>query len=85
MPSKLQAIVQAPAPKNVQELRSFLGLLNYYGKFMVMLLLMALELSFHIPYLMALNAQYSLPLVLYLLVNTTMPSLKKKPYHSFLA
>lgn len=33
MPSKLQAIVQAPTPKNVQELRSFLGLLNYYGKF----------------------------------------------------
>ena len=25
---KLQAIVQAPAPKNVQELRSFLGLIN---------------------------------------------------------
>lgn len=32
-PSKLQAILQAPTPKNVQELRSFLGLLNYYGKF----------------------------------------------------
>ena len=32
-PGKLQAILQAPAPKNVQELRSFLGLLNYYGKF----------------------------------------------------
>ena len=30
--SKLQAITQAPAPQNVQELRSFLGLLNYYGK-----------------------------------------------------
>ena len=30
---KLQAIVQAPAPKNVQELRSFLGLINYFGKF----------------------------------------------------
>ena len=30
---KLQAIVQAPAPKNVQELRSFLGLINYYRKF----------------------------------------------------
>ena len=30
---KLQAILQAPSPKNVQELRSFLGLLNYYGKF----------------------------------------------------
>ena len=30
---KLRAIVDAPAPMNVQELRSFLGLLNYYGKF----------------------------------------------------
>ena len=30
---KLKAIVSAPAPKNVQELRSFLGLINYYGKF----------------------------------------------------
>lgn len=30
---KLKAIVEAPAPKNVQELRSFLGLVNYYGKF----------------------------------------------------
>ncbi len=25
--------MNAPAAKNVQELRSFLGLLNYYGKF----------------------------------------------------
>ena len=30
---KLAAITQAPAPENVQELRSFLGLINYYGKF----------------------------------------------------
>ena len=30
---KLRAIVDAPPPKNVQELRLFLGLLNYYGKF----------------------------------------------------
>ena len=30
---KLKAIMQAPAPENVQELRSFLGLINYYGKF----------------------------------------------------
>ena len=30
---KLRAIVQAPPPKNVQELRSFLGLINYYGRF----------------------------------------------------
>ena len=30
---KLKAIVEAPAPKNIQELRSFLGLINYYGKF----------------------------------------------------
>lgn len=30
---KLESIVEAPEPNNVQELRSFLGLLNYYGKF----------------------------------------------------
>ena len=33
LPSKVSAIVDAPEPKNVQELRSFLGLLNYYSKF----------------------------------------------------
>ena len=31
--SKLKAVADAPVPRNVQELRSFLGLLNYYGKF----------------------------------------------------
>ena len=31
--SKLEAITKAPTPRNVQELRSFLGLLNYYGRF----------------------------------------------------
>ena len=30
---KVEAIQEAPAPKNVQELRSFLGLLNYYARF----------------------------------------------------
>ena len=30
----MTAIDRAPAPTNVQELRSFLGLLNYYGKFL---------------------------------------------------
>lgn len=30
---KLLAIQKAPAPRNVTELRSFLGLINYYGKF----------------------------------------------------
>ncbi len=33
LPEKVEAITNAPAPKNVQELRSFLGLLNNYGKF----------------------------------------------------
>ena len=32
--SKVEAISQAPQPRNVQELRSFLGLLHYYGKFL---------------------------------------------------
>ena len=31
---KLKAILEAPKPRNVQELRSFLGLINYYGKFL---------------------------------------------------
>ncbi|XP_062704249.1 uncharacterized protein K02A2.6-like [Aedes albopictus] len=31
--SKVTAIVNAPAPKNIQELQSYLGLLNYYSKF----------------------------------------------------
>ena len=30
---KLKAINEAPIPRNVTELRSFLGLLNYYGRF----------------------------------------------------
>ena len=33
MSSKLDAIIHAPEPQNVTQLRSFLGLLNYYGKF----------------------------------------------------
>ena len=31
---KVEAILQAPAPQNPQQLRSFLGLLHYYGKFL---------------------------------------------------
>ena len=31
---KIRAIQEAPAPCNVSQLRSFLGLLNYYGKFL---------------------------------------------------
>lgn len=30
---KIEAIEHAPQPKNVTELQSFLGLVNYYGKF----------------------------------------------------
>ena len=33
-PQKIAAIQNAPMPKNVQQLRSFLGLLNYYRKFL---------------------------------------------------
>lgn len=30
----VRAIVEAPAPSNVSELKAYLGLLNYYGKFL---------------------------------------------------
>ena len=33
IPEKVKAIAEAPHPKNVNELQSFLGLINYYGKF----------------------------------------------------
>ena len=33
VPTKVTAILNAPKPINVQQLRSFLGLVNYYGKF----------------------------------------------------
>ena len=32
--SKVKAIQDAPQPQNIQELRSFLGLLHYYAKFL---------------------------------------------------
>ena len=32
-PEKIKAVVEAPEPKTVHELQSFLGALNYYGKF----------------------------------------------------
>ena len=34
LPDKVEAITSAPVPRNVNELRSFLGLLNYYRKFL---------------------------------------------------
>ena len=33
-PNKVKAIRDAPTPKNVTELKAFLGLINYYNKFM---------------------------------------------------
>ena len=32
--AKLEAVSKAPVPKNVSELKAFLGLVNYYGKFL---------------------------------------------------
>ena len=34
LPDKVQAIVDAPDPQNVQELKSYLGLLSYHGRFL---------------------------------------------------
>ena len=31
---KIQAVVNAPEPTNVAELKAYLGLLNYYGRFL---------------------------------------------------
>ena len=32
--AKFKSILEAPEPRNVRELRSFLGMVNYYGKFL---------------------------------------------------
>ena len=34
MPDKIKAVEDAPTPTNVMELKSYLGLLTYYGKFL---------------------------------------------------
>ena len=34
LPEKIQAVLEAPIPTNVTELKSYLGLLTYYGKFL---------------------------------------------------
>ena len=31
---KMEAVVNAPKPRNMSELKSYLGLLNYYSRFM---------------------------------------------------
>lgn len=32
-PKKIEAIMQAPAPKDHKQLKAYLGLINYFGKF----------------------------------------------------
>ena len=44
-PAKIEAIVNAPHPRNVQKLRSFLGLVNYYRKFIQNMLTLAHPLN----------------------------------------
>ena len=34
MPEKVKAIKEAPSPRNIHELKAYLGLLNYYSKFL---------------------------------------------------
>ena len=42
---KVEAVTNAKAPQNVQQLRAFLGMLNYYGKFMPNLSTVSARLS----------------------------------------
>ena len=44
--TKVKAIVKAPVPRNVSELRSFFGLVNYYGKLFISCSLFVLNLVF---------------------------------------
>ena len=41
-PVKVSAVVNMPSPQNKEELRSFLGLVNYLGKFIISALLLQL-------------------------------------------
>ena len=34
MPGKVKAVVEAPEPRDVSQLRAFLGLVNYYNRFL---------------------------------------------------
>ena len=40
---KIRAIKEAPTPKNITQLRLFLGILDYYGKFLPIYLLISLR------------------------------------------
>ena len=33
-PDKVKAVQEAPTPQDVSQLKSFIGLVNYYGKFL---------------------------------------------------
>ena len=34
LPDKINAVLNAPTPRNIQELKSYLGLFSYYSKFL---------------------------------------------------
>ena len=45
MHMKVTAIVEAPTPNNVHQVRAFLGMINYYGRFIPRLSTIAHPLS----------------------------------------
>ena len=53
IPDKIEAIKNSPSPRNVTQLKSYLGLLSYYSRFLP-------NLRYFIPFIQALEMRYKM-------------------------